>query len=71
MTQGVLLPGFAELADFSTRAAKAAALFGSLRDTDVDVATTPRETVHTIGGRSLYRILVGEPSRVTTPVLVV
>ena len=71
MTQGVSLPGLAELTEFSTRAAKAATLLSGLRDADVDVGATPRETVHTIGGRSLYRIAVGEPSRVATPVLVV
>jgi polyhydroxyalkanoate synthase len=71
MTQGISLPGLAELADLSTRAAKAAALLGGLRDGDVDLAITPRETIHRIGGRTLYRIAAGQPSRVATPILIV
>src|SRR3954451_12063161 len=64
------LPGLDELAQFSTRAAKAAALLSAVRDEDVDLATTPREEVHRIGGRTLYRIALDGPKRVATPVLV-
>ena len=42
-----------------------------VRDEDVDIATTPRELVAQIGGRSLYRIAIGAPDRVKTPVMVV
>ena len=65
------LPGLDELAQFSTRAARAAAMLSAVRDEDVDVAATPREEVHRIGGRTLYRIAVDAPKRVLTPVLVV
>ena len=64
------LPGLDELAQFSKRAAKAAALLSEIRDEDVDVAATPREEVHRIGGRFLYRIALVAPKRVATPVLV-
>ena len=64
------LPGLEELAQISTRAAKAAALLSQVRDEDVDVAATPREEVHRIGGRTLYRIALDTPKRVATPVLV-
>lgn len=63
--------GLAQLASYSTRAAKAAALLSKLRDEDVQIATTPREAVAQIGGRTLYRIAVDAPKRVKTPVLVV
>jgi len=65
------LPGLDELARFSTRAAKAAALLSEVRDEDVDLAATPREEVHRIGGRTLYRIALDGPKRVATPVLVI
>ncbi len=65
------LPGLDELAQFSTRAAKAAALLSEVRDEDVDLAATPREEVHRIGGRTLYRIALDAPKRVATPVLVI
>ena len=64
------LPGLDELARFSTRAAKVAALLSEVRDEDVDLAATPREEVHRIGGRTLYRIALDGPKRVATPVLV-
>jgi polyhydroxyalkanoate synthase len=60
----------AELAEFGTKAAQAAAMIAELRDQDVDVATVPREEVHRIGGRTLYRIAPSGPRRVSTPVLV-
>ena len=66
-----LTSGLAELASYSTRAAKAAAMLSKIRDGDVDIATTPREVVAQISGRSLYRIAVDAPMRVKTPVLVV
>ena len=71
MTTPLPLPGLDELAQFSTRAAKAAALLSDVRDEDVDLAVTPREEVHRIGGRTLYRIAVDAPKRVATPILVV
>lgn len=66
-----LMPGFAELAKYGEQAAKAAALIAELRDQDVDVAATPREEVHRIGGRKLYRICLDRPQRIATPLLVV
>ena len=66
-----LTSGLAQLASYSTKAAKAAAALSKIRDEDVDVATTPREVVARIGGRTLYRMAVDGPKRVETPVLVV
>jgi polyhydroxyalkanoate synthase subunit PhaC len=66
-----LTSGLAQLASYSTRAAKAAAALSKIRDEDVQVATTPREVVARIGGRALYRIAVDAPKRVKTPVMVV
>jgi polyhydroxyalkanoate synthase len=66
-----LISGLTQLASCSTKAAKAAAALSKIRDEDVDVATTPREVVARIGGRTLYRIAVDAPKRVATPVLVV
>lgn len=66
-----LTSGLAELASYSTRAAKAAAMLSKIRDADVDIATTPRELVAQINGRSLYRIAIDAPKRVKTPVMVV
>ena len=57
----------AEFAEFGTKAAQAAAMIAELRDADVDVATVPREEVHRIGGRTLYRIAPLGPRRVSTP----
>ena len=70
MAQGVTIPGLDALAAFSTRAAKAAALLGEVRDEAVDVAVTPRERITEINGRTLYRMAVGAPTRVATPILV-
>jgi polyhydroxyalkanoate synthase subunit PhaC len=66
-----LTSGLTQLASYSTRAAKAAALLSQFRDEDIEVATTPREVVAQIGGRSLYRMAVDASKRVKTPVLVV
>jgi polyhydroxyalkanoate synthase len=66
-----LMPGMAELAKYGTQAAKAAALLVELRDQDVDVAVTPREEVHSINGRRLYRICLDRPQRIATPILVI
>jgi polyhydroxyalkanoate synthase len=66
-----LTSGLAELASYSTRAAKAAALLSKVRDEDVEIATTPREAVARIGCRTLFRMAVEAPNRVKTPVLVV
>jgi polyhydroxyalkanoate synthase len=65
-----LTSGLTQLASYSTRAAKAAAMLSRIRDEDVEVAMTPREVVARIGGRTLYRIAVDAPKRVETPVLV-
>ncbi|MCP1550300.1 MULTISPECIES: alpha/beta fold hydrolase [Methylorubrum] len=70
MAQGASIPGLKELAEFSQRAATAAAQLGAIRDEDVDVAATPREKIAQINGRTLYRIAAGTPSRVETPILV-
>lgn len=64
------LPGLAELADFSSRAAQAARLLAEVRDEDVDVATIPREEVRRIGQRVLYRIALDGPRRIAVPLLV-
>lgn len=64
-------PSLAELAAYSTRAAKAFAQLADVRDRDVDVATTPREEIRRIGGKVLYRISIGRAQRVATPILVV
>lgn len=66
-----LTSGLAELASYSARVAKAAALLSEFRDEDVKIAMTPREAVAQLGGRTLYRIAVDAPKRVNTPVLVV
>jgi polyhydroxyalkanoate synthase subunit PhaC len=71
MITPVPLPGLDELAQFSTRAAKAASLLTEIRDEDVDLAVTPREEIHRIGGRTLYRIAVDAPKHVKTPLLVI
>ncbi|KQT58531.1 hypothetical protein ASG52_21710 [Methylobacterium sp. Leaf456] len=70
MAQGMTIPGLKELAEFSKRAAQAAGQLGAVRAEDVDLATTPREKITEINGRTLYRIDVGSPSRVETPILV-
>ena len=66
-----LMPGIAELADYSVQAAKAAALLAGLRDQDVDLATTPRKEICRVGSRVLYRMTLDHPKRVATPVLVI
>jgi polyhydroxyalkanoate synthase len=66
-----LTSGLSQLASFSTRAARAAALLSQFRDEDVEIATTPREVVAQFGGRTLYRMAVDAPKRAKTPVLVV
>ena len=66
-----LISGLAQLASYSTRVAKATTMLSKIRDEDVEVATTPREVVARIGGRTLYRIAIDGEKRVETPVLVV
>lgn len=66
----VTLPGFAEMAQWSRQAAQATTLLAELRDTDVDLAATPREEVWRSGSKALYHILSEGPRRVATPVLV-
>src|SRR3954471_11297226 len=66
MNTPVPLPRLEELAQFSTRAAKAAALLSEVRNEDVDLAATPREEVYRIGGRTLYRIALDAPKRVAS-----
>ncbi len=70
MAQDVPFPGLKEMAELSKRAAAVAAQFADIRDGDIDVATTPRETILEINGRTLYRIAAGAPTRVETPILV-
>lgn len=65
------LPSMEELAAYGTQAAKAFTLLADIRDEHVDVASTPREEVHRIGGKTLYRITIGSPRRVATPILVI
>jgi polyhydroxyalkanoate synthase len=65
-----LMPGIAELAEYGTRAAKAATLLAGIRDEDVDLAATPKEEILRIAGRTLYRITPAQPPRVATPILV-
>lgn len=65
------IPGLAELVNYSSQAAKALAQLADVRDADVDLAMTPREEVQRIGGKTLYRITVGDGRRVATPILVV
>ena len=67
----MLASGLTQLASYSSRAVRAAALLSQFRDEDVELATTPRETVATIGGRTLYRMDIDAPKRVKTPMLVV
>ena len=62
--------GLSELAEFSTRAAKAAALLSEVRGQDVDVAVTPKEEIARIGERVLYRISLDAPRRLAVPLLV-
>jgi poly[(R)-3-hydroxyalkanoate] polymerase subunit PhaC len=64
------VPGFSELLGFTARAAQAAALLSAIRDEDVDLATTPREEVRRLNGRTLYRLIREKPPRMATPVLV-
>ena len=71
MSTSALTSGLAELASYSTRAAKAASILSGIRDEDVEIATTPKEVVARIGGRTLYHITVAGPERVKAPVLVV
>ncbi len=65
-----LLPSMAELTDFATRAANAASLLMEVRDKDIELAPTPREEIHRIGGKTLYRIIPLKEPRIATPVLV-
>ena len=62
--------GLAELLAFTTKAAKAATLLSEIRDADVDLATTAREEVHRLNGRTLLRLVPEKPPRIATPVLV-
>jgi polyhydroxyalkanoate synthase len=61
----------AELNRFSERAARASGLLARLHDEDVRLAQAPREEVARIGERVLYRITLGGPRRVATPVFIV
>jgi polyhydroxyalkanoate synthase len=65
-----MLPSVAELADFATRAANAAALLMEIRNRDIDLAPTPREEIGRIGGKTLYRIIPGKGPQIAAPVLV-
>lgn len=60
-----------ELTESSTRAANAMRLLSSLRDRDVDLATTPKEEVHRIGNKALYHLARRSGEVLPVPVLVV
>lgn len=60
-----------EVVNTSTRAANATRLLSTLRDRDVDVATTPKEEIHRIGNKVLYRYLQRAEKVQPIPVLVV
>jgi len=62
--------GVAELIDFSKRVANAANTLAKIRERDVEIAQTPREEIHRIAGRTLYRIKLDGPRRTKIPVLV-
>jgi len=71
MSKGVeMIAGLTELIDFSKRVANTASQLASVRETDVEIAQTPREEIHRIAGRTLYRIAANDPGRVPTPILV-
>jgi polyhydroxyalkanoate synthase len=61
--------GLAELMEFSKRVANAVGMLAKVREEDVQIAQTPREEVHHIAGRTLYRIALDHPHRVRVPVL--
>ena len=65
-----MLPSISELTDFATRAADAAALLMEVRDKDIDLAPTPREEIHRIGGKTLYRIIPAKEPQIAPPVFV-
>lgn len=65
-----LASGVTELIDFSKRVANATGQLAKIRRQDVEIAQTPREQIHQIAGRTLYRITLDQPRRVQTPVLV-
>jgi polyhydroxyalkanoate synthase subunit PhaC len=65
-----LYAGFTELVDFGTRVANAAGRLAKVREEDVAIAQTPREEIHRIAGRTLYRIALDHPRRIKVPVLV-
>jgi polyhydroxyalkanoate synthase len=56
--------------EFGKQMANAASLLAKVRDQDVQIAQTPREEVHRIAGRTLYRLTLSEQPRVKIPVLV-
>ena len=65
-----LTAGWTELLDFSRKVANAASQLASVREQNVEIGQTPREEIHRIAGRTLYRIVSKHPRRVPTPVLV-
>jgi polyhydroxyalkanoate synthase subunit PhaC len=65
------LDALLELVEASTRTATAARMLGSVRDGDVDLATTPKEEVHRIGGKVLYRCVPRRDELLPVPVLVI
>jgi polyhydroxyalkanoate synthase subunit PhaC len=60
-----------ELVETGTRAANATRMLGRVRDRDVDVATTPKEEVHRIGSKVLYRFTPQREKLLPVPVLVI
>jgi polyhydroxyalkanoate synthase len=65
-----LSAGLTELIDFSKRVANATSQLAQVRERDVEIARTPREEIHRIAGRTLYRVTLDGPRRLPTPVLV-
>jgi len=62
--------GLTELIDFGKRVANATTQVARSRERDVEITQTPRQQIHRLAGRMLYRITVDRPPRVRTPVLV-
>ncbi len=65
-----LSAGLIEMLDLSRRVANATRQLAKTREADVEIAKTPREQIHQLAGRTLYRITLNRQHRVQTPVLV-
>jgi poly[(R)-3-hydroxyalkanoate] polymerase subunit PhaC len=69
MTELNVESGFSEFIELGKRMANAASLLAKVRDDDVQIAQTPREEIHRIAGRTLYRIALDRKPRIQVPVL--